>query len=134
MLLDNIKTHERRFKDVGFSDSCLWHRSYNFVSWIVRKVRLINLIEKLSLYPQIVIRDNPEIFDTYKTSNIHNHGRYNFFVSNLLQINDCLTKINTNKRTVSFDKVGENQLVRENNKLKNELLALIHGEKDLLKY
>ena len=37
MLLDNIKTHERRFKDVGFSDSCLWHRSYNFVSWIVRK-------------------------------------------------------------------------------------------------
>ena len=74
------------------------------------QIRLINLIEKLSLYPQIVIRDNPEIFDTYKISNIHNHGRYNFFVSNLLQINDCLTKINTNSGTVSFDKVGENQL------------------------
>ena len=87
------------------------------------QIRLINLIEKLSLYPQIVIRDNSEIFDTYKTSNIHNHGRYNFFVSNLLQINDCLTKINTNSGTVSFDKVGENQLVHENNKLKNELLS-----------
>ena len=87
------------------------------------QIRLINLIEKLSLYPQSVIRDNSEIFDTYKTSIIHNHGRYNFFVSNLLQINDCLTKINTNSGTVSFDKVGENQLVRENNKLKNELLS-----------
>ena len=37
MFLDNIKTHEKRFKDIGFSDFCLWHRSYNFVSWIVRK-------------------------------------------------------------------------------------------------
>ena len=81
------------------------------------QIRLINLIEKLSLYPQNVIRDNSEIFDTYKTSIIHNHGRYNFFVSNLLQINDCLTKINTNSGTVSFDKVGENQLASENNKL-----------------
>ncbi len=87
------------------------------------QIRLIDLIEKLSLYPQIVIRDNSEIFDSYKTSNFHNHGRYNFFVSNLLQINDCLTKIKTNNGVVSFNKVEENQLASECNKLKNELLS-----------